>query len=152
VNGPAADERTAGHFAREWEAHFAARPVVLEDTQVDSTLAASTNLVLIGEPRTHRVLARVASRLPVRYDGDRFEVDGKRFDFRAAGILYAAPHPGAEGRTLVVLSGMSDRLGGFHKSLLKLGADYIVVDDHREVLAIGHFGSSLGRHGPGSSR
>ena len=42
-------------------------------------------------------------------------------------------------KSWIVLSGMAERLGGFQKSLLKLGADYVIANDRQEILAIGHF-------------
>jgi hypothetical protein len=66
-------------------------------------------------------------------------VDGQSWSFSEAGILYATTNPAVPERTLVVLSGMAERLGGLRKSLLKLGADYAVVNDRQEILAVGHF-------------
>ncbi len=155
VTGPEADARAAEHFALEWAALFAGKARVLADNRVDATLQSTTNLVLVGDPRTNRVLEAVAPQLPVRYDGDTFTVDGKSWNFRDAGILFAVGHPTVEGRTLVIASGMVDRLGGFARSPLKLGADYIVVNDQRQVLAIGHFrgfGSTRSGSPPGDSR
>ena len=154
VTGPAADARTAQHFTEEWQSLFAGVPRVLDDTKVDAKLQATTNLVLVGDPRTNRVLAEVASKLPVHYQGDRFEVDGKSWSFNEAGIVFATAHPAVSGRTVVVLSGMPERLGGAGKSLLKLGADYVVVTDDHEILAIGHFRGFGGKSRPptGDSR
>jgi len=139
VTGLEADVRTAHQVVREWETHFGGEPPLLDETRLDASLLETSNLVVVGEPRTHALLQRIADALPVRYDGDRFEVAGQWWSFAEAGILYATPNPAAAGRTLVVLSGMAERLGGFQKSLLKLGADYVVVNDRQEILAIGHF-------------
>ena len=139
VTGPAADKRTAEQFVQEWEAIFAGRPQILPDTAVTRELQQSTNLVLVGDPRTNRVLAAAAAQLPVHYKGDSFEVEGTTRQFEDAGILFAVANPAAPERTFVVLSGMSERQGGPGKSLLKLGADYVVSDDRRGILAIGDF-------------
>ncbi len=155
VTGAEADARAAEHFALEWAALFAGKARVVADNRVDATLQSTTNLVLVGDPRTNRVLEAVASQLPVRYDGDTFTVDGKSWSFRDAGILFAVGHPTADGRTLVIASGMVDRIGGFARSPLKLGADYVVVNDQRQMLAIGHFrglGATRSVGPPGDSR
>jgi dienelactone hydrolase len=139
VTGPAADKRTAEQFVQEWEAIFAGRPQILPDTAVTPQLQKSTNLVVVGDPRTNRVLAAAAAQLPVHYKDDSFEVEGTTRQFEAAGILFAVANPAAPERTLVVLSGMGERQGGPGKSLVKLGADYVVTDDRRGILAIGDF-------------
>jgi dienelactone hydrolase len=139
LTGPAADKRTAEQFAQEWEAIFAGRPRILPDTAVTPELQKSTNLVLVGDPRTNRVLAAAAANLPVHYKDDSFEVEGTTRPFEEAGILFAVANPAAPERTLVVLSGMGERQGGAGKSLLKVGADYVVTDDRRGILAIGDF-------------
>lgn len=139
VTGPEADAMAARELTLEWRSLFAGEPPTLDDTRLDASFLESTNLVLLGDPRTHALLQKMASALPVHYDGDRFEVAGQSWNFSEAGILYATPNTDVPERTLVVLSGMAGRLGGFQKSLLKLGADYVVVNDAHEILAIGHF-------------
>jgi hypothetical protein len=139
VTGVEADARAAQQVLWEWETHFDGEPPRLDDTRLDASLLRESNLVLVGEPRTLPLLERVAADLPVRYDGDRFIVEGQWWSFAKAGILYATPNPEAPERSWVVVSGMAERLGGFKKSLLKLGADYVIVNDRQEILAIGHF-------------
>jgi pimeloyl-ACP methyl ester carboxylesterase len=139
VTGVAADSRTAEQVAREWQVHFAGALRLLDDTRLDASLQETANLVVVGDPRTHRLLHSLQADLPVRYAGDRFEVDGQSWSFSEAGILYATANPTVPERTLVVLSGMAERLGGLRRSLLKLGADYAVVNDRQEILAVGHF-------------
>ena len=139
LTGPPADARTAEQFAAEWESIFAGRPRLLADSAVTAELQRTTNLVLVGDPRTNRVLAAAAAQLPVHYNGDRFEVQSTSYDFEQAGILFAAANPNIPERTWVVLSAMGERLGGSGKSLLKLGADFVVTDDRHAVQAIGDF-------------
>jgi dienelactone hydrolase len=139
LTGPEADARAADQFAQEWNALFFGWPPILPDSAVTPALRDTKNLVLVGDPRSNHLLAAVESELPVHYSEDRFEVEGRSWSLADAGILYAVANPLAPDRTLVVLSGMPERLGGFTKSLLKLGADYVVTNDRHEILAIGHF-------------
>ena len=139
LTGPDADARTAVQFAAEWRAHFGGEARVVRDTDVSEEVANGHNLVVIGDPRTNRLLAAARERLPVRYENDSFELAGQSFDFADAGILYAMVSPTSSDKTWLVLSAMPERLGGFEKSLLKLGADFIVTNDRHEALAVGHF-------------
>jgi dienelactone hydrolase len=139
LTGPKADVRAADQFTQEWNALFSGWPRVFPDSAVTEALRDSTNLVVVGDPRTNGLLAAVESELPVRYAGDTFEIEGRTWNVADAGILYATTNPAAPERTLVVLSGMAERLGGFTKSLLKLGADWVVTNDHHGIVAIGDF-------------
>jgi pimeloyl-ACP methyl ester carboxylesterase len=139
VTGPAADLRTAEQFAMEWQSIFAGQPRLLADTQVTSALQADHNLVLVGDPRTNAVLRELVEGLPIEYDGDQFAIAGNRYSFAENGVVFAAPHPKYPGRTVVVVSGMGERLGNFEKSLLKLGTDYIVTDDQHRFVDLGPF-------------
>lgn len=139
LTGPEADARTADQFAQQWQALFSGWPRVIAADDATLELQETHNLVIVGDPRTHRLLDESRAALPVGYSGDHFEIDGQTYDFATAGILYAMASPTTPGRTWVVLSGMGERLGGVGKSLLKLGADYAILNDQREFLAVGHF-------------
>jgi hypothetical protein len=147
LSGPEADARTANQFAQQWSTLFAGWPRVVADDDATVEMQETHNLVVVGDPRTHRLLDEARATLPVRYSGDRFEINGQSFDFADAGILYTMASPTSSGRTWVVLSGMGERLGGFAKSLLKMGADYVVTNDRHELVAVGHF-RGLGRVSP----
>jgi hypothetical protein len=150
VTGPQADRRTAQQFAMEWQAIYEGKPRVLPDTLVTEELQRQQNLVLIGDPRTNRVLARIAAVLPVHWQDDGFQVAGHDYTFDHNGVVFAAAHPMQPERTVVVVSGMAERLGGFEKSLLKLGADYIVTDDEHRYVDIGQFGAFVTPRSGGS--
>ncbi len=139
LTGPDADERTAAQFAEEWQAHFSGALQAVADGELDAAELATKNLVVVGDPRTNRLLREAREALPVRYDGDGFEIGGHHFDYADAGIMYTVASPATPGKTWVVLSGMGERLGGFDKSLLKLGADYVVTNDRHEPVLLGHF-------------
>jgi len=75
----------------------------------------------------------------VQWSGDEFTIAGTTYSFEEYGVVFAAPHPHQAGRTVVVVSGMGERLGNFEKSLLKLGTDYIVTDDRHQFVDLGQF-------------
>jgi hypothetical protein len=52
---------------------------VKDDTEVTDADIASHNLVIFGDPRSNRLLARIADKLPVRWTADGIEFAGKRF-------------------------------------------------------------------------
>jgi hypothetical protein len=81
-------------------------PVVTDDGLTDAMRDGRT-LVLIGTPRTNRALARVADRLPVRFDGDDIVIGPRRLHGDDLGVAFAAPDPDHPARTLLVIAGNS---------------------------------------------
>ena len=139
LTGPEADRRTSEQFALEWQSIFAGTPPILPDTLVTTEIEAGYNLVLIGDPRTNRVLERLAPELPVTWQGDAIRVGGSEHASADAGVMFAAPHPRLPERSVVVLTAMGERLGGKGKSLLKAGVDWVVTTDSHARIAMGHF-------------
>jgi len=139
LTGPDADRRTGEQFLLEWNSIYAGTAPLLPDTLVTPEIEASYNLVLIGDPRTNRVLERLAPGLPVTWKGDTFQVGGREHADADAGVMFAAPHPRLPERSVVVLTAMGERLGGAGKTLLKAGVDYVVTSDSYQRIAMGHF-------------
>jgi len=138
----AADSLVARQVAQEWQELFAGQAYVIPDSSLPAVLGRGANLVLVGDPQSNAVLGRWAGSLPVRYTATGFEVQGRSFSYPADGILFAAPNPEFPEHTVVVLSGMGGRLGGTTKSLLKLGADYAVIESEKHSIGIGSFPKS----------
>jgi dienelactone hydrolase len=141
-NGRVADARAVQQLQQEWNAYFVGRARALPDTAVTPDLESTTNLVLVGDAHSNTVLARYADRLPVQYTASGFVVQWHTFGYATNGIFYATADPGFPQRTLVVFSGMADRVSSQKKSILKLGADYGVVDAQVNVVDAGHFTSA----------
>jgi hypothetical protein len=105
----AEDNRTlARAFASAWAAHAHGRARMVDDTAFIDPDHAGRHLVLIGNPRSNAVLARLTARspLPVRWDARLVTVAGQEF-LRAERRAFALawPHPAHDGRLLVILDG-----------------------------------------------
>ena len=59
---------------REWRRQFRGDPRVIDDTALDDTHVARSNLIFWGDPDSNRGLAKVAGRLPVRWEADAIRV------------------------------------------------------------------------------
>jgi hypothetical protein len=98
----------ARRFLAAWAAHAHGSARLVEDTAVDDRNTAGHHLVLIGNPRSNRVLARLAEKtvLPLTWDA-RTLVHGQQRHQRAdrPAVALAWPHPAQDGRLLVVLDG-----------------------------------------------
>ncbi|MCC7419503.1 MAG: prolyl oligopeptidase family serine peptidase [Planctomycetaceae bacterium] len=64
-----------------WRRHFRGQARVKDDKDITEADIAGMNLVLWGDPSSNAVFAKIADRLPIRYDGDKLIVkasaDGK---------------------------------------------------------------------------
>ncbi len=107
-----ADNRAlAQAFASAWAVHAQGRVRVIVDSAVGEDALPGQHLVLIGNPRSNLVLARLAARttLPVQWDARTVTVTGSnqtpflRSDRRPFALAW--PHPAADGRMLVILDG-----------------------------------------------
>lgn len=99
-------------FARAWAMHAQGRLRLVEDGAVGDESLPGQNLVLIGNPRSNLVLARLATRttLPLRWDARSLtmgEGSGATSFLRSErrAVALAWPHPAHDGRLLVILDG-----------------------------------------------
>ncbi|MBA3698816.1 MAG: hypothetical protein H0W78_08175 [Planctomycetes bacterium] len=95
-------------FTLAWAAHAGGRVRLVEDTGLSDESLPGQHLVLIGNPRSNLLLARLAARttLPVHWDARSVSAFGQTF-LRAErrALALAWPHPAHDGRLLVILDG-----------------------------------------------
>ncbi len=101
---------------------------VKSDLQVSAADRQRYHLVLYGNPRSNRELARVAERLPIRFDERGFSVGERRYDAPDQGVAFVAPNPDAPGRYVAVYAGNTwvGTLVSHH--LPRYLPDYLVFD------------------------
>ncbi|MFO0625743.1 MAG: hypothetical protein U0325_09020 [Polyangiales bacterium] len=120
-------ERVARAWARRPGVPLA-YPVVTDDALTEA-MAEGRTLVLVGTPRTNRVLARLADRLPVRFEGDDILVGGRRHTGDDLGVVFATAHPDHPDRAILVIAGNSARAMVRSLSLPDLIPAYTVFDE-----------------------
>lgn len=103
-------------------------PVVTDEALTDA-MSEGRTLVLVGTPRTNRALARVADRLPIRFEGEEIVVGTRRFRGPDVGVVFSAPDPDRPERTLLVIAGGSPRALLRTNSLPDLLPGYVVYDE-----------------------
>jgi hypothetical protein len=100
----AANRRLAGSFRAAYAAHAQAVVEPVDDT-VDPVTLTGRNLVLIGNPRSNRVLAQLGLQLPFTWDHrEASGPDGFRV-LRSTGPSLACMARTADGRNVLVLDG-----------------------------------------------
>lgn len=106
----AANRRLAESFRRAYAAHAHAVVTLLDDT-ADPAGLAGRNLVLIGNPRSNRVLAALAPGLPFTWDHREVRGPGGFAAMRASAPALACSAALPDGRMALILDGSAPAWG-----------------------------------------
>jgi len=93
---------------REWQRHFRGDVVEIVADQVSQAELASRNLVLFGTPESNPLVARIAARLPVVWQGERVLVGQHVYEGNHVPVLIY-PNPLNPDRYVVLNSGFTFR-------------------------------------------
>lgn len=105
---------TLARFENEFDKWLRGKVPAVNDTQVTDELIESKNLILFGDPGSNALLAKVVSRLPVKWTKSAIEVNGKSYDAATHGVALIFPNPLNPNRYVVVNSGHT-----FHETEFK---------------------------------
>jgi hypothetical protein len=92
-----------------WRRQFRGDAPVKADAEVTDADIAAKNLVLWGTPESNAVLAKLADKLPIRWEGDAVVVGDRRFDAATHVPLLIFPNPLNPSRYVVLNSGFTYR-------------------------------------------
>ncbi|MHC4502560.1 MAG: carboxylesterase family protein, partial [Planctomycetota bacterium] len=104
--------RNAERFVKEWRDFAKGRPPMYADKEITPEIAKKRNLLLFGTPATNAVTARIADRLPVKWDGRSTRIAGGTYPMThpewggRRGLLFCYPNPESPKRLVVVFSGL----------------------------------------------
>jgi pimeloyl-ACP methyl ester carboxylesterase len=81
------------HRLVHWRRQFRGEAIVKDDAKIDDADIASSNLALWGDPSSNSVLARIADKLPIKWNGQQVEVAGKVYsaDKHVPVLIYPNP-------------------------------------------------------------
>jgi len=112
--GPALHEAVGAWTSAEldraldrWRKQFRGRAPVKDDKDVTEADVASSNLVLWGDPSSNAVLAKIADRLPLKWDAGRIEMAGASHDAKTHAAILIFPNPLNPARYVVLNSGFT---------------------------------------------
>jgi dienelactone hydrolase len=97
------------HAIDHWRKQFRGDAPVKDDTAVTDDDVAKSNLILWGDPSSNRVLARLADRLPIRWDGKQVQVGKHSYAAADHVPLLVYPNPLNPNRYVVLNSGFTFR-------------------------------------------
>lgn len=128
-------------FQKTWARSFRGDLPVKLDSEVTPEDLESTNLILLGDPGSNRLLARLLPDLPMTWDRDKFHLAGKTHASAQAAPVLVAPDPIHRAHYVAINAihtfGDSDFAGTNALLYPRLG-DYAVIGlDDGKILANG---------------
>ena len=131
--GDAAGQRNSRNLASmgmlEWFEFAAGVPRVKRDVDVNKEDIRDFNLILFGTPKSNRVIARIADKLPVKIGKNQFVIGGKTYAGEKLGLIMTYPNPLNPERMVVIHSGVRWGKGLPQNHKMDFLPDYIVFDD-----------------------
>jgi len=123
----AAEEK---HAITEWRRQFRGEAQVRDDKDVTDADIATGNLVLWGDPGSNKVLARIADRLPLKWNADGVVVGKDRYSADTHAPILIYPNPLNPKRYVVLNSGFTFREFDYLNNARQIPKlpDYAVVD------------------------
>lgn len=114
----------------EWRGQFRGDARVKDDVQVTDEDIAAHNLVLWGDPLSNRLLARIAEKLPIQWDGESVKAGGKTYSTVSHVPVFIFPNPLNPKRYVVINSGFTFAAAGTASNAQQTPKlpDYAVVD------------------------
>ena len=125
----------------DWRAQFRGDARVKDDSQVTDADIAAHNLVLFGDPQSNKLLARIADKLPLRWNAASVKVGGKTFSAATHAPILIFPNPLNPQRYVVLNSGFTFAdagLGSNAQQTPKL-PDYAVLDVTTDSVVLDDF-------------
>ena len=118
------------HAITQWRQQFRGEARVKKDTEVDAGDSMGYNLVLWGDPSSNKVLARIAKKLPIRWDAQGVHVGGKTYDPARYVPVLIFPNPLNPKRYVVLNSGFTYREYDYLNNARQVPKlpDYAIID------------------------
>ncbi len=93
--------------AFHWRRYFRGEPRVKDDSAVTDDDIKNSNLVLWGDPSSNKLLARIADKLPIQWNGKFIQVGKHSFDATKHAPAFIFPNPLNPSRYVVINSGFT---------------------------------------------
>jgi pimeloyl-ACP methyl ester carboxylesterase len=97
------------HAIEHWRKQFRGEARVKDDNAVSADDIAAHNLVLWGDPSSNQILAKIAPKLPIRWDDKAIHVGEKTYDASHHVPVLIYPNPLNPKRYVVLNSGFTFR-------------------------------------------
>jgi dienelactone hydrolase len=121
------------HAIEHWRRQFRGEAPVKDDTAVTAADIADSNLILWGDPGSNHILARIADRLPIRWDGESVHAAHETYPSMHHVPVLIYPNPLNPKRYVVLNSGFTYREYDYLNNARQVPKlpDYAVIDVDR---------------------
>jgi predicted peptidase len=118
------------HAIKHWRLQFRGEAPIKDDTDVTDVDIASRNLVLWGDPSSNKILARIAGKLPISWDGRMIGLNGKEYESGHHVPVLIYPNPLNPKRYVVVNSSFAYREYDYLNNARQVPGlpDYAILD------------------------
>jgi dienelactone hydrolase len=123
------------HAIEHWRRQFRGEALVKDDSAITSADIAASNLVLWGDPMSNKILARIADKLPIRWEGNEILVGNKKFSSDHHVPVLIFPNPLNPKKYVVLNSGFTFREYDYLNNARQVPRlpDFAVVDVNQPV-------------------
>lgn len=97
------------HSITQWRSQFRGEPRIKNDVDITDADLAAHNLVLWGDPGSNRILAKIANKLPIRWNKDAVVVGKQTFPASTHAPVLIYPNPLNPKHYVVLNSGVTYR-------------------------------------------
>ena len=97
------------HAVEHWRRQFRGEAPVKNDTEISAADLASSNLILWGDPSSNKILAKIALKLPIKWDAAGVHAGGKTYAPGSAVPILIYPNPLNPAHYVVLNSGFTFR-------------------------------------------
>jgi len=135
--GKALNEKTGAwlktemtHATEQWRRHYRGETPVIDDSALSETDIANKNLILWGDPSSNSVLAKIADKLPVKWDKDAIHAGSKTYPSESNVAVMIYPNPLNPKHYVVLNSGYTyiDNSAGSNAFHIAVLPDWAVMD------------------------
>ncbi len=129
-------------LAREFPKWLRGDVRIKDDTTVTAADIGSQNLILFGDPRSNRLIARMLGKLPLQWNASAIEIAGRRYDASTSLPALIYPNPLNPSRYVVINSGHTfsepDFIGTNALLFPRIG-DWGILEAGKGIAASGFF-------------
>jgi hypothetical protein len=118
------------HAMDEWHLQFRGEARVKDDKDITADDMAKSNLILWGDPRSNKVLAKIAKKLPIQWDESGVHVGKENYPANKYAPVLIYPNPLNPNHYVVLNTGFTFSEVGRPSNALQVPKlpDYAVVD------------------------
>ena len=123
------------HAIDHWRRQFRGEARVKDDSAVTDEDIAAHNLILWGDPSSNKLLARIADKLPIKWDAKTVRVGAQAFGAASHVPVLIYPNPLNPKKYIVINSGFTFREYDYLNNARQISKlpDFAIVDVSKPV-------------------